>query len=358
MTGEISVTHEFDGFSLDASFRLGPRVTALFGPSGAGKTTIVNAIAGFLTPSKGKIAISGRTLLDTTSGIILPVHARRVSVVFQDARLFPHLSVKQNLLYGRLRRPGTVSPAFDEIVALLGLEGLLDRRPRTLSGGEKSRVALGRALLAGPLALLLDEPLASLDAERKSEILPYLERLTRDAKIPVLFVSHSTDEVARLADDLVLLKNGRVQAEGSMFELMTRLDLFSGGYLHPGSVLSARVESHDREGGLSLLSFAGGRLFVPYIARRVGEEVRVRIQAEDVMLALREPGDISANNVLQGKIAEVRVQDGHADVRLAIGTSHLVARVTCHSLERLRLVAGQTVFALIKSVSVAERLHG
>src|SRR5262249_6090464 len=255
-------------------------------------------------PEKGRIVISGVTLLDTARGISLAVKDRRIGVVFQDLRLFPHMSVKDNILYGWHRTPEKpASERIDATIALLGLEPCLQSRPRTLSGGEKSRVALARALLMNPRVLLLDEPLAALDGTRKAEILPYLERLVQETKVPMLYVSHALDEVARLASRMVVLENGRVIAEGSLFDMTARLDLTSGAHLVPGTVLEAVVEVHDEAHGLTELSLMGDRLVVPAIAKAAGERVRIRIDAEDVMLALKRPEAISANNILEATIA-------------------------------------------------------
>ncbi len=361
MSGEIRFRHSYGAFSIDVDFRLAaPGVTALFGPSGAGKTTVINAIAGFIRPHEGRIVLDNEILLDTARGVALPARARRIGIVFQDARLFPHLSVEDNLLYGWRRSNVKLSPAdIDAAIALLGLCPMLQRKPRTLSGGEKNRVALGRALLANPRTLLLDEPLASLDAARKAEILPYLERLAHETKIPILYVSHSLDEVGRLADRMILLSEGRVRAEGTVFELMSRLDLFTGkDHLHPGAILEAVVDGHDEAHALTTLAFAGGKLVVPRIARAKGERLRIRIEAEDVMLALAEPKEVSANNILPATIAAIRMgDDAYADVQLTLGEARLVARITRRSAERLHLAPGAKVFALIKSVTVGERAN-
>lgn len=358
MSGEVALRHSFGGFAIDANFPFAsPGVTALFGPSGAGKTTIINAIAGLMRPQDGRITLAGKTLLDTSRGIALPAYARRIGVVFQDARLFPHLSVRANLLYGWRRAAKKADNAeVDSIIALMGLQALLERRPRTLSGGEKSRVALARALLAAPRALLLDEPLASLDATRKAEILPYLERFARNTRIPTLYVSHALDEVARLADRMIVLREGRVVAQGSIFDLTARLDLFAGkDHIAPGAVLEALVESHDETYALTVLSLSGTRLTVPRLPRRTGERVRIRIDAQDVMLALSEPKDVSANNVLPAMVTAIRAADEvHADVQLAVGEARLIARITRRSAERLGLAPDAKVFALIKSVTVGE----
>ncbi|HXY89866.1 MAG TPA: molybdenum ABC transporter ATP-binding protein [Xanthobacteraceae bacterium] len=209
---DVAVRKTLGDFVLDARFQSKAAVTALFGPSGAGKTSIVNAIAGLLAPERGRIAVGDAVLFDADAGVDIPTHRRRVRVVFQESRLFPHLTVRQNLVYGRWVAGKTASERLDEVVRLLGLEDLLGRRPRTLSGGERQRVAIGRALLADPMALLLDEPLASLDRARKQEILPYLERLVAAAKMPILYVSHAREDVERLAGTVVMLDGGRVKS--------------------------------------------------------------------------------------------------------------------------------------------------
>jgi molybdate transport system ATP-binding protein len=357
MSADIELHHRLGDFTLDAAFAFGePGVTAVFGPSGAGKSTIIQAIAGLIRPERGRIVLQGETLLDTEHGIFLPAHTRRIGVVFQDSRLFPHLSVHSNLLYGWRRAAARADAAgIDSIVALLGLERLLARRPGTLSGGEHSRVALARALLMSPRALLLDEPLAALDAARKAEILPYLERLVRETKIPMLYVSHALDEVARLADRMVVLVGGRVAAEGSLFDVTARLDLFTGAHRLPGAVLEASVVAHDEPHGLTELAFAGEILVVPKIAREAGDKVRIRIDADDIMLALVRPESVSANNILTATIAAIREDGPNADVQLQLSEARLVARITRRSVDRLGLKPGTKVFALIKSVTVGGR---
>ncbi len=358
MSEGIWLRHELGVFKLDASFAFGdaPGVTALFGASGAGKSTIIHAIAGLLRPQSGRVTLNGQVLLDTERGIFIPARRRRIGVVFQDLRLFPHLSVRSNLVYGmrRARLPSS-NPALRRTVQLLGLEGLLERKPSMLSGGERSRTALGRALLMNPRALLLDEPLAALDAPKKAEILPYLERLVHETKIPMLYVSHSLDEVAQLADRMVVLNGGRVVAEGSLFDVTAQLDLFTGAHRLPGAVLEATIACHDLSHGLSELAFAGGTLIVPAIPRPVGDKVRIRIDADDVMLALVRPEGVSANNVLPAAITAIRQDGANADVQLALGGAHLIARITSRSLERLELKPATRVFALIKSVTVGGR---
>jgi molybdate transport system ATP-binding protein len=351
MSLEVVLRHRHGDFSLNASFSAQGGVTALFGPSGAGKSTIVGAIAGLLRPQQGRIAVNGRVLLDSAARVFVPAALRRTAVVFQDARLFPHMSVEDNLLFGwRRARSKADAAAIAHVVELLGLGGLLARRPQRLSGGEKSRVALGRALLAAPDMLLLDEPLASLDVARRGEILPYLEKLARETRLPMLYVSHSVEEVARLADTVVVLENGRVTAQGSVFDLLTDIDAIAG--VPPlGAVLVAIVREHHAD-GLSVLAFDGGVLAVSRLTQSVGTSLRVRLRAEDIMLAREEPRAISANNVLPCTVQAVRSSGDQADVQLLCGATRLVARITRASLARLGLEPGTAVFAIVKSVIV------
>lgn len=347
MSAEVAIRHTRGSFTLDVAFTAASGgVTALFGPSGAGKTSIVHALAGLMRPAQGRIVLEGRIVLDTAAGIFVPPEKRRIGLVFQDARLFPHMSVERNLLFGWRRSPERAGP--DEIartVALLGLEKLLARAPRHLSGGEKSRVALGRALLASPDILLLDEPLASLDAARRAEILPWLERLRDIARIPIFYVSHSLDEVARLADRVVLLDGGRVTAEGSVFDLLAGL----GADKPLGAVLEARAG--DIQDGLQTLMFDGGRLLVAD-AGPMGARVRVRIGADDILIAREAPRGISANNILPVTISKVRLDGPRAEVEMHCGRARLVARVTAASVSRLELAPDVAAFAVIKAVIV------
>ena len=321
-------------------------VTALFGPSGSGKSSIVHALAGLTRPDQGRIVLEGRTVLDTKAGIFVPPEKRRAGLVFQDARLFPHMNVEKNLLFG-WRRSEMRASAQDvsRTIALLGLEPLLKRAPKHLSGGEKSRVALGRALLASPDILLLDEPLANLDAARRADILPWLERLRDIARIPIFYVSHSLDEVARLADRVVLLDAGRVRAEGSVFELLAGL----GAEKPLGAVLQATVG--DIQDGLSTLLFDGGTLLATEVGQP-GKQVRVRIGADEILIAREAPKAISANNILPVTISSVRLDGMRAEVEMHCGSARLVARITAASVQRLQLKAGISAFAVIKSVIV------
>lgn len=355
MTLSVALRHSFPGFTLDATFDAPRGVTALYGPSGSGKTTIVNAVAGLLKPQTGRVVLDGGTLLDTAEGIHLPPHKRRLGYVFQEGRLFPHLTVSQNLDYGR--RFSGMAPDSAEttrVVDLLGIGDLLPRRPGTLSGGEKQRVAIGRALLSRPHMLLMDEPLASLDAARKEEILPYLERLRDETALPILYVSHAMGEVARLATTLVVMEAGQVVQAGPVADVLS--DPVASGYLGPGeagAVLSARVVAHHDD-GLSELAISGGTLWLPKVPAGPDEELRVRIPASDVMLALDPPERISALNVLTVTVEDViEVGDGGAMVRLASGGDRLLARLTARSARALGLSRDTACYAVLKSVAVA-----
>jgi molybdate transport system ATP-binding protein len=355
----VQVTHRLGEFTLDAQFESEGGLTALFGRSGAGKTSLVNAIAGLIRPERGRIDVDGAVLTDTATGRFVPAHLRRVGYVFQEGRLFPHLSVRQNLLYGRWfarRSEGHGAERggeFDHIVGLLGIDHLLTRRPANLSGGEKQRVAIGRALLARPRVLVMDEPLASLDERRRGEILPYIERLRDEMRVPIVYVSHSIPEVARLATTLVVLSEGKVAAIGPTAEVMGRIDLFPlTGRAEAGAILATIVAAHDRAFGLTVLRAAAGELRVPYVDLPVGAAIRVRIRARDVMIALQPPVGLSALNVLPGTIAEIAAGDGPiVQMRLDCAGEALVVRLTRRSVETLGLEPGKAVHAVIKSIA-------
>jgi len=357
----VCVSKALKTFTLDAEFASDSGVTALFGRSGSGKTTLVNTIAGLLRPERGAIEINGECLFDSVRGIDVPVARRRVGYVFQDARLFPHLTVRGNLRYGYdLAQPDARYVKFEQVVELLGLSDLLERRPANLSGGEKQRVAIGRALLASPRVLLMDEPLAALDTMRKDEILQYIERLHEEISVPIVYVSHATEEIIRLADVVVVMGKGRVVASGSVSDVMGRPELrVPTGRFEGGAVIDARVVAHDLRYDLATLEFAGGRLTVPGMDALVGERVRLRIRARDVSLALTAPTDISMLNVISAKVTAVNCEEGaSANVCLDAGGTRLVARITRFSVDRLRLEPGRHVYALVKAVSLDRRAQG
>ncbi len=332
----------------------GRGVTALFGPSGSGKTSLLRCIAGLERAPKGYLSVNGETWQDEASAVFLPPHRRPLGFVFQDARLFPHLSVRRNLEFGRDRTPQAGRYLeFEQAVEWLGLEKLLERRPQQLSGGEKQRAAIARALLAGPRLLILDEPLASLDAASKLEILPYLERLHNELAIPVIFVSHALEEVTRLADYMVLLKEGRVLACGELSQVVTRLDLPLSHLDEAGTVIDAVVASHDDEFHLTYLDFAGGRISAVRQDYLPGHAARVRILAKDVSLALSPPQGTSILNVFPARITHlVEHNPAQVLVKLEVGQTELLSRITRKSASLLQLAPGSAVYAQVKSVAL------
>lgn len=347
---EVKIKHQQGDFSLDAGFQSDGGVVALFGPSGAGKTTIIKAIAGLLSPDAGVIKVRGRVLFDRANSVDIPAYQRRVGYVFQEARLFPNMSVEANLRYGQ-KTPADIG----ETVALLGLQNLLNRAPKDLSGGEAQRVAIARALLSNPDILLMDEPLAALDAKRKADILPYLRQVCDYSNVPIFYVSHALSEVARLADHLVLLREGRVTRAGPLNEILADPDAVPDvGVRDAGALIEATLKHPDAGDGLSELQTSGGRLFLPKVDRLEGAQLRVRILARDVIIATSEPQNISALNVLPAKITTIRDGQGPGvAVGLLSGSDHLLARITRRSAKALGLQVGDQIFAVIKSVSVA-----
>ena len=352
---EIEVKKGLGSFTVDVAFSTGAAgVTALFGLSGAGKTSVINMVAGLIRPDKGRIVVNGRKLFDSEQSIDIPPEKRRCGYVFQDGRLFPHLTVKANLAYGMKLVPRTERyVSYDQVVELLGLDHLLNRRPAKLSGGEKQRVAIGRALLASPSLLLMDEPLASLDSARKGEVLPFIARLPRELSIPILYVSHLLDEILNLADAIVFLDSGKVIAEGNVEDLMSRFDLQHFAWpFDAGVVIETVVEGHDKVAGLTSLRFAGGVLKIPLFNVLVGERLRIRIRSRDVAIALNRPHKISVQNIFPATVEEIaQASESLVDLRLNVGCP-LFARITPAAKADLNLASGQHVFALIKSVAI------
>jgi len=347
-------------FQLKAAFEVAtPGVIALFGRSGCGKTTLVNLLAGLLHAKRGRIELDGETWFDAARGIEAPVEQRRIGYVFQDARLFPHYSVRGNLLYGTARaRPS--SRELDDVVALLGLAALLGRRPNSLSGGEKQRVAVGRALLSKPRLLLLDEPLASLDAARREEVLPYLERLRDHYAIPMVLVSHQFDEVLRLATQLVVMDAGRVVATGDLGTVSVAPALRDiVGPEAVGAVLEGAVTR--AETGEDLASVAIGTQNSLKVSARglaPGQRVRLQLLARDLILALSEPQGISVRNHLRGIVRAITADGGADLVEVDIGGATLLSRVTTAATRELGLAPGTAVWVLVKSVSVSPHALG
>ena len=353
---EIDIQRKQGSFLVNAAFQGAKSgVTALFGPSGAGKTSIVNMVAGLARPDSGRIDVNGLCLFDARLGIDLPPERRRIGYVFQDGRMLPHLSVRANLVYGMRLTPRDLRfVEFDAVVDLLGIGHLLERRPAKLSGGEKQRVAIGRALLTSPAMLLMDEPLASLDASRKAEVMPFIMRLSREFAIPILYVSHSLDEILNLADRLAILDSGSVAACGDLAELLSRPELQQRlGGEEIGAVIETVVEEARDASGLTRLRFADRILKVPPREAPRGTPVRVRIAARHVAIALEPPKGTSFQNVLAGRVDEI-LDTGQpfVDVRLDIGCP-LWTRITRSSFVELDIKQGQSLFALIKSVAVS-----
>jgi molybdate transport system ATP-binding protein len=351
-----------DGFAINASFESAARIVALFGKSGSGKTTIVNAIAGLVRPDRGRIEIAGVTLFDSARGISRAIEARGIGYVFQEGLLFPHLSVKQNLLYGAAR--SAVSSArkipFEHVIDLLGIANLLARAAPTLSGGEKQRVAIGRALLSNPRVLLMDEPLASLDASRRGEILRLIERVRDELHVPIVYVSHSIGEVSRLADDVVVLNDGHVAACGATESIFNRTDLrpHTGRY-EGGALIEATAKSHDLRYFLTTFSFDGGELVAPGIDAPLGTRVRIRIRARDVSLATEPPRGVSIRNILQGRIQAIDDHGGAIiEVHTRIGSRDILARVSRQAKDEMSLVIGQDIFLLVKAIAFDKRSMG
>ncbi|WP_354447140.1 molybdenum ABC transporter ATP-binding protein [Ottowia thiooxydans] len=350
-----------EAFTLDVDLELpGQGVTAFFGPSGCGKTTLLRAIAGLEHPDPGRVRVGGDTWQDDGAGIWLPTHKRPLGYVFQEASLFSHLSVQGNLDFGLKRVPTSERRiALDQAIELLGIGHLLYRRPAQLSGGERQRVAIARALASSPRLLLMDEPLAALDAARKTELLPYFERLQRELALPILYVSHSLDEVVRLAAHLVLLKSGRVLAAGSTGNLLTRLDLPFALGENASAVIEGELAGIDTDWGLLQVRFGGGMIQCVPVGgsrpRQVGESLRLRILARDVSLTLSPAPDTSILNVLPAVVKSL-TEDGTSQtlVTLDSGGTTLLARVTRKSASMLQLAVGQRVFAQVKGVAILD----
>ena len=341
-------------FKLNINFTApGTGVTALFGPSGSGKTTLLRCIAGLEKPDRAHFTINGQCWHD--ENINLAVHRRPIAYVFQEASLFPHLNVRENMAYGWRRIAKQQRKLqFDDVIAWLGLGDLLERRTEQLSGGQRQRVAIARALLTSPQLLLMDEPLASLDASGKAEIMPYLESLWQELNIPVLYVSHSPEEVQQLADHLILLDQGRVAAAGELNTLLTDPQLAIAHFEDAAAVLEARVVGHDKEFHLTSLAFDGAQVSVSYNGLALGHQARLRICARDVSLALVQPRQISISNSFSVKVVSIDPDRDPSQllVRCEVGAQHLLARITRRSVHLLKIEIGKTVYAQVKSVAL------
>ncbi len=350
---DIDIGLRRGSFSLSAIFSAGSGITVLTGPSGSGKSTVASAVAGLVRPERGRITVNGRTLFDASGNIDVDVAERRIGYVLQDALLFPHLSVRHNLTYSR--RDGDLT--LDRVAGILGIGPLLDRKPVGLSGGERQRVAIGRALLSGPSLLIMDEPLANLDAARRAELMPFIETLRDTLALPVLYITHNWPEIIRLADTVVLMEQGQVRAAGPLQSVLTAGDETLRHLVPDGSVIEATPTAGDVD-GLCRFETPAGPMFLPR-ANASGGKVRLFIDAHDVAIALEAPRGVSVQNVLSGIIDAMTIlDDSHLDLRLALaGEQAIRARITRHAGAQLGLREGMTVFALIKSVSFDRRLQ-
>ncbi len=354
---DVAFSHRQGSFSLDVSMQVPDSgVTGLFGTSGAGKSTVADAIAGLIRPDAGRIAIGETVLFDSARGVAVAPERRRIGYVFQEARLFPHMNVRANLHFGGRRRGAASPDTFEQVVGLLGLEPLLDRRTRHLSGGEAQRVAIGRALLSGPDLLIMDEPLSSLDQQRRDDVLPHLERLAADTGVPTVYITHSIEEIIRLADHLAVMANGTVLACGPIQDVMARPDLpVLNDRRDAGTILLTTVAGHFDDDHLSALRFGEHTLLVPRTERAEGSPLALRILARDVSLALEPPQRSSVMNVLPGTVTGIHPRgDGHVDVSIDSGQI-IRARITRRSADDLSLKVGLELYALVKSVAFAER---
>lgn len=351
---ELAIRHHQGDFTLDASFDIGRGLTALFGPSGSGKTTLVNIVAGLVRPMEGRVVFDGENWSDTERRVFLPPHRRRIGYVFQEGRLFPHMTVLQNLRYGENRLPkGERREDLDRVTELLGIAPLLDRRPAHLSGGEKQRVALGRALMASPKLLLMDEPLSALDQDLKMQILPYIERIRDDVGVPILYVSHSLDEVARLATGVVTFDHGKATAVGLPDAMLATIARGTGD-LPAGNFIEATVTGHDDRDGLTEAQATAGPIVLRRTDVAIGARIRVFVPVSDIVVATGPAEGLSALNRLAGIVADIH-DNGQGAVALTVdcGGERLVAELTRRSVTQLALVPGMRVHLLFKTVSIA-----
>lgn len=341
-------------FALDVNLDLPMQgITGLFGVSGAGKTTLLRCIAGLEQPTAGRLVVAGDVWDDIDTKSSRSVQQRNVGYVFQEPRLFEHLSVQANIEYGRKRRKSIGATSLDHVVELLGLENLLSRNIAELSGGEAQRVAIARALLCAPRFVLMDEPLAALDQARRDEILPFLDRLHTDTEIPIIYVSHNIDEVCRLCDHLVVIDDGRVAGDGELQDVLVRMDIPALDGDHAGSVIEGSAGQYDANDELTRLEFSGGDLWLPGRAAADGSSLRLRIRAGDVSLCRKRPEQSTILNILPAQVEAIQPGGGPSVlVRLILGDDRILARVTKRSVRELRLQTGDDVFAQIKSVAV------
>lgn len=353
---DLQLRHQFNAASLDVHVRSDARVLALFGPSGAGKTSLIKALEGSFAPQFAILKVAGETLLDTTQSIRVPTHRRRLGVIYQDARLFPHMTVTRNLRYAeQFGRAKKLNSAFEEVIDLLGLERVLHQRPATLSGGEAQRVAIGRAILSQPRALLLDEPLAAIDQARREEIIPYLLRLKRELSLPMILISHDLNDVVRLVDDVALIDEGRVVKQGALAAVLANPELSQFfGPSQTGAVINGHVVAHHPD-GITEIATSAGSAMLTQIETKVGADVRMRVLAKDVMIAREKPIGLSALNIWHGFIVSITPAGARGVVvDLKCGSDHVLAFVTNRSLQALALEVGATCWLVVKSLSLTD----
>lgn len=351
---EMDVKSRKGEFQLDVQLTMSGRVCAIFGPSGSGKTTLVRMIAGLETPQEGSISIAGEVVFDVEKNINLTPRQRRVGVVYQNANLFPHFNVRRNLEYSIWAGRRKSRLLLDKVSEVLGIGHLLERRPLTLSGGEMQRVALGRALLSGPSILLMDEPLSALDIKRKLEILSFLEKIRDGFDIPMIYVSHSVDEVTRLADHLVILDEGQVTATGAIETVLAQVNILgSGEQLEAGNLLFGRCVEYDEAHGLAKIDVEGQVVFLSAAGMETGRQVRLRVKAGDVALALVKPTGTSIQNMLKCVVQEIELSGfSHAELTLALGNQRMRSRITRKAVSDLELASGDNCIALLKAVAL------
>lgn len=355
--GVVSCSYALErpGFTLDTECTFPAHgMTGIFGPSGSGKTTLLRCIAGLEPTARGQLTVNGEVWQNSDNGVSVPPYRRRIGYVFQDARLFPHLDVEANLRYGMQRNRGNDSRVdFQQVIELMELGGMLDRRPNELSGGEAQRVAIARALLRAPRLVLMDEPLAALDIMRRAEIFPFLDRLHAELELPVLYVSHSIDEVCRLCDHLIVMHAGRVEACDELPVVLGRLDLPLLAGDEVSSIIDGEVIEHDAVFDLTTVRFSGGQLLLPGNHGPVHRPLRLRIRANDVSLCRSQPEQSTILNILPATVREVQAEQGaYMRIGLVLGSDSLTARITRRSGEALGLSPGDQVFAQIKGLAV------
>ena len=357
---ELRYALDYGGFSLDVDIDLPMRgVTGVFGVSGSGKTTLLRCIAGLEAAAAGRLIVAGEVWQDKRQNVSRPSHQREIGYVFQEPRLFSHLDVRRNLEYGvKRRQPGATAIGFEQVVELLGLEHLLERRSDDLSGGEAQRVSIARALLRAPRFVLMDEPLAALDRLRKDEVLPFFDRLHAQLAIPIIYVSHSIDEICRLSDQLVVMQDGRVAANGELQSVLAQLDLPMLAGEEAGSVIETTVIDYDADDDLTRLEFSGGDFLVAGRAGDAGQALRLRIRANDVSLCRERPLQTTILNIVPAEVDELREVDGSMVlVRLSVGSDRLVARITRRSCREMRLERGDRLLAQIKSAAIRSAVY-